>query len=475
MLARVRCSVPALRLVDDGSNDFILNHCVHIDVVVHAAENTVLVRIAYIEVVEKLKPECFELVRVVLEQVEVVADSRQNLVKASLQFSSILFHFERLLACCSALVLVLHQRLDLLREHLDLLVDQVVFLGIFLQFVAHCSHDAINLVLKQVLQLADADVVARLAANVLSISRQAGTPGLVLQNRHNVGVVLTVLLRPFAIVKVDEHIGEALVQSVVNGGVGLLAARLLLWLGLLLLTVGMLLLRVRVLLGISLPVVLRLLLRLLWLLLSLMLLLVLLEALSVTGLALVTIGARLTVLIVRIGCGLLSPGLVLVLNLRADVLIMLVAIESLFFRVLVIFLITLVLALFIVSLTRFSGDWLRLASASRRPRARSWVLSLRAVMILVMRCLLLLLVDHVVHSHYLRLTLRVLTLVILGSSRWLLLRLFRALLLSRGLRSESLRLLRGDGGADIESRLHHHGGVGIVIDEALRCLIVPAI
>ena len=407
VLARIRCSVPALRLVDDGSDDFILNHCVHVDVVVHAAENTVLVRIAYIEVVKKLKPERFELICVVLEQVEVVTDGRQNLVKASLQVTSILFHFQRLLACSSALVLVLHQRLDLLGEHLDLLVDQVVFFGIFLQLVAHRTHDAIDFVFKQVLKLADADVVARLAAIVRSISSQASTPSLVLQDCHNVGVVFTVFFRPLSIVKVDEHISEALVQSVVNSGVSLLTARLLLWLGLLLLTVGMfslllsmLLLRVRVLLGSSLPVVLRLLLRLLWLLLSLMLLLVLLEALSMTRLALVTIGARLTILVVRIGCGLLSPGLVLVLNLRADVLIMLVAIESLFFRVLVIFLITLVLALFIVSFARFSGDWLRLASASRRPRARSWVLRLRAVMILVMRFLLLLLVDHIVHGHY---------------------------------------------------------------------------
>ena len=98
------------------------------------------------------------------------------------------------------------------------------------------------------------------------------------------------------------------------------------------------------------------------------------------------------------------------------------------------------------------------------------------MMILLVRCLLLLLVDHVVHSHDLRLALRVLALVILGSSRGLL-ALLHALLLLLGscLRSECLRLLCGDGGADVERGLHHHGGVGIVVGDTFSCLIVPAI
>lgn len=159
-----------------------------------------------------------------------------------------------------------------------------------MQLITHSPNNALNLALKQVLQLANADVVTSGAGRITSvrrIHRKTGTPGLVLENSHDIGIVFAVLLRSFTVVQVDEHVSKALVQSVVNSSVGLLAARLLL--GLLLLLVIGVLLCVGILLG-SLTVVLlllRLLLRVL--------------VIALTGCT------RLAILSVCVSIGLLGP------------------------------------------------------------------------------------------------------------------------------------------------------------------------
>lgn len=48
VLARIWRAVPALRLLNDCSDSFILNHRVHVDGVVHTAENAVLVGVAHV-------------------------------------------------------------------------------------------------------------------------------------------------------------------------------------------------------------------------------------------------------------------------------------------------------------------------------------------------------------------------------------------------------------------------------------------
>ena len=159
-----------------------------------------------------------------------------------------------------------------------------------MQLITHSPNNALNLVLKQVLQLANADEAAIGAGRITSvrrIHRKTGTPGLVLENSHDIRIVFAVLLRSLTVVQVDEHVSKALVQSVINSSVGLLAARLLL--GLLLLLVIGVLLCVGILLG-SLTVV---------LLLLRLLLLVLVVAL--TGCT------RLAILSVCVGIGLLGP------------------------------------------------------------------------------------------------------------------------------------------------------------------------
>lgn len=113
-----------------------------------------------------------------------------------------------------------------------------------MQLITHSPNNALNLALKQVLQLANADVVACANGRITTvrrIHRKTSTPGLVLENSYDIGIVFAVLLRSFTVVQVDEHVSKALVQSVVNSSVGLLAARLLLGLLLLLLVIGVLL------------------------------------------------------------------------------------------------------------------------------------------------------------------------------------------------------------------------------------------
>lgn len=73
MFARIWRAIPALCLIDDSSNSFVLDDRIYVDGIVHATENAVLVRVFHVEVVKELEPQCFKLVRVVLEQVKVIA------------------------------------------------------------------------------------------------------------------------------------------------------------------------------------------------------------------------------------------------------------------------------------------------------------------------------------------------------------------------------------------------------------------
>ena len=67
-------AVPSSGLLDYRHDDLVLNHRVDVNRVVHAAEYAALIRISHIQVVEELEPERFQLVSVVLEQVEVVSN-----------------------------------------------------------------------------------------------------------------------------------------------------------------------------------------------------------------------------------------------------------------------------------------------------------------------------------------------------------------------------------------------------------------
>ena len=96
LLARVLRAIPPRRFLDDRHDDLVLDHRVDVNRVVHAAEDAALVRVAHVEVVEQLQPERLQLVCIVLKQIEVVADGREDLVKVALKLTAILLDFELL-------------------------------------------------------------------------------------------------------------------------------------------------------------------------------------------------------------------------------------------------------------------------------------------------------------------------------------------------------------------------------------------
>lgn len=51
LLARVGCAVPPRRFFDYCHDNLVLDHCVDVDRVVHAAEDAALVGVAHIQVV----------------------------------------------------------------------------------------------------------------------------------------------------------------------------------------------------------------------------------------------------------------------------------------------------------------------------------------------------------------------------------------------------------------------------------------
>ena len=159
--------VPSLGLFDDRCYRLVLDHSANVDRIVHTAEYAALIRILHTHILEQLQPEGLQLVGIVLEQVEVVSYSRQDLVKVLLELSAVLLSFHdfrhtwrswasrsgsTVSSCCVldhlslAGVLLITCRLDF-----DFL-DQVVLLGIFLQFITHSADDILNLCLEELLE-----------------------------------------------------------------------------------------------------------------------------------------------------------------------------------------------------------------------------------------------------------------------------------------------------------------------------------
>lgn len=359
-LARMGSAVPPRRFLDDGRDGLVFDYGAHVDRVVHAAEDAVLVRVRHVDVAQQLQPQGFELVRVVLEQVEVVAHSRQDFVEVFLRFAPILLHLQLLRHLRSVrlftrtLICVLRGLHNWVAWHdwdFDLL-DQVIFFRVFLQFVAHGADNILDLGLEEVLERVDIDG-ERLTIHFLNLF-------LLVQNRDNLRVVVPILFRPLPVVQVNQHVGQVLVQSVFN------RVGVLLGLGSLLgVALGMLLilLLLRCLLGalrlgrtVVLLVIVVLVLSLASIALALIVLLTafsgLLESWGLSGLRRLSLvdslSSRLAVLRVVGSLGLLSP-LMLVLDLVAKVVFVTLfwAINALLLRV---FVFALLLTFLIVSI-----------------------------------------------------------------------------------------------------------------------------
>ena len=209
--------------------------------------------------------------------------------------------------------------------------DQAVLLCIFLEFVAHSANNAFDFGLEKLLERADRDR-RRLSVRLLD-------PLLVVQDRHDLGVVVPVLFRVFAVVEVDQHVGQVLVQSVLDRLsvlLGLVALRLLLLLRrVLALGMGVVMLgRLRLVGSVSSVVV----------VVARPIGLVAVKVLRAIGAILRPVGARgaLSVAVTRVTLAVLGGGgltwlapLLFVFNLVADVVFIafFVAIETFFFRV----------------------------------------------------------------------------------------------------------------------------------------------
>lgn len=82
---------------------------------------------------------------------------------------------------------------------------KIVFLGVFLQLVADGAHNILDFSFKKLLE--------RVYRNGWLLSVELLNLLLVVKNGHNLGVVVSVLLCALAIVKIDQHVRQVLVQS----------------------------------------------------------------------------------------------------------------------------------------------------------------------------------------------------------------------------------------------------------------------
>ena len=69
-------SDPARRFFDDLLNNVVLDYFANVNLIVRLFEDAILASVFDFHVVEQLQPQVFQLVGVVFEQVEVVADCR---------------------------------------------------------------------------------------------------------------------------------------------------------------------------------------------------------------------------------------------------------------------------------------------------------------------------------------------------------------------------------------------------------------
>jgi len=187
------------------------------------SKDLTLVGVLHVHISEKLQPQSFKLVCVVLKQVEIVTDCRQDFVEVLLEITAVLFDLRlfdngdtsswviSLLSTCTLVCRVLHTlRIGYFLDRLlDFdFFDQVVFFGIFLKLVANCPNDILNLCLEQVRECLNID--NRLfSIGLLDLL-------LLVENVDNLSVMVSVLLGPLPIVKVDQHVRQKLVQSILN-------------------------------------------------------------------------------------------------------------------------------------------------------------------------------------------------------------------------------------------------------------------
>ena len=106
-------------------------------------KDAILTIVFHFHIVQKLQPQIFQLVSIVLEQIEIVSNCRQYLIKFSLELATIILgrklHNLLLYVLSFSLLILDHLRLLLLQ-----LIHETIFLCIFIQFIFDCSYNALN-------------------------------------------------------------------------------------------------------------------------------------------------------------------------------------------------------------------------------------------------------------------------------------------------------------------------------------------
>ena len=192
---RSRLSVlPLSGFFDDLLDHVMLDHLTDVDHVVGFLEHGILTMALQVEIIKQLEPQVFQLVSIVLEEVKVVANSREDLVELLLELAVVLGleHF----------VLLLFQLL-LLRQVCrtcgrSVVVafsfdsrDKAVFLGILVQFVFDCLDNAFNSGFEDLEEVVSVGLL------------------LVVDHLCDIGIVLLEVIGWLSVVQVDQHVSDA--------------------------------------------------------------------------------------------------------------------------------------------------------------------------------------------------------------------------------------------------------------------------
>lgn len=159
-----------------------------------------------LQVVEQLEPQIFKFVRVVLEQLEVVAHRRENLIELRLELTIVLRHQNllRLLHLGLVSFLALINSGGRVVDHAGggrrIVVndDEPVLFRVLVQLVFHCAHDAVDLLAEEVKQL--------LRCYFWTVLRLLLQTLLLLNDLRNLRVVVLEIRGRLPIVQIDQHV-----------------------------------------------------------------------------------------------------------------------------------------------------------------------------------------------------------------------------------------------------------------------------
>jgi hypothetical protein len=147
---------PARGLFDDLLDHVVLDNFADVDLVMSLLENAVLTGVLHLHIIEQLEPQVFQLVGVVLEEIEVVSDGGENLIEFRLKVTAVVLRCQlgdllRLRFAClrvGSAGSIGGVSLRGLLGNWDL-IDEAVLLRVLIELVFDGPNDAFNLLLEE--------------------------------------------------------------------------------------------------------------------------------------------------------------------------------------------------------------------------------------------------------------------------------------------------------------------------------------